>query len=352
MPGRTDTSRRGFILVMTLMLIAIAAVALVSVGRSSMRLAVNAVQARQDLQRRWGSISCRHTLLRLAPVVLETAATDPTQSRNSVQTQIQLNNTTYTLTLSDEQAKVNINTMLHIHGREAARTYIREQCGSHPWSDKIVLPTTHTQPNPAGISEADDSHRKIISINHVLPAYDPGYIDQDGCAPLDTITCWGDGRINLTRATDDLVQMVLKPMLSTAEIRKLRESISRSKSESLVEAIKSLGVSEDDMPPLLNRLTLDSSCYSVWIVVDNHMRSWYELAVVELSPGITTELQVTGSQKSAGAAGAPDSVVPDSIRRIASRTLSDENAQQDTREGNVAPADDTYTYPRLYLYQW
>lgn len=350
MPRHTNTSRRGFILVMTLMLLAIAAVALASAGRSSMGLAVDAVQARQGLQRRWGNISSRHAVLELASNILDSTGADSNQPRRSIRTQIQLNTYTYTLTLCDEQAKANINTMLHDRGREATRTYIRKQCGSHPWADEITLPTTHTQPTPQETSGTDVAHREIISINHFLPAFDPGSIDSEGEHPLGALTCWGDGRINLTRAPDGLVQAVLKPLMSTAEITRLRKSLTASESKSLIDALKNTSVSEDNTPKILKRLTLDSSCYSVWINVDNGKRSWHELAVVELQPEGSAEPSRT--EEAAEATEAPSTITADNSQPTVLPSIPDETNQNESGEEMADLQDNTDLYPRLYLYQW
>ncbi len=352
MTGHAETSRRGFILVMTLMLIAIAAVALVSVGRSSMGLAVDAVQARQDLQRRWGSISCRHTTLALAPIILDRAGADPDPSPGSIHTQVQLNGWHYSLTLSDEQAKVNINTMLHDHGREVTRTFIRRQCGGQPWSDEITLPTTHRPAPTRDIHQEEGSHRDIISVNHFLPAYDPGGIDQTDSYPLDTLTCWGDGRINLTRAPDDLVQLVLRPLLSTIEITRLRESLSTSETKSLIDALISTGISEDDIPKVLKRLTLDSSCYSVWVAVDTQKRSWYELAVFEMPPASPAESRTAESQESDEAIDAPDIATLEDAQPADLPPVADEITREESDEAHTDSDNNTGTRPRLYLYQW
>src|SRR5678815_431801 len=51
--------RHGYVLVTTLLLLVLASTLLVGIGRASVRQAVRARVAQDELQRRWGTASCR-----------------------------------------------------------------------------------------------------------------------------------------------------------------------------------------------------------------------------------------------------------------------------------------------------
>lgn len=352
MARRMETSRRGFVLVMTLMLIAIAAVALASAGRSSMGLAVDAVRARSELQHRWCGISGRHAVLRLAPLILDAAASESDRPPGSVQTHIRLNGFDYSLMLSDEQAKVNLNAMLRDSGREQTITYIRRRCGGQEWADKIILPINRPSAPDGGLGGPDANHRDIISINHVFPGFDPSSLERESDYPLDALTCWGDGRVNLSRAPGDLVHTALKARLSTADIDDLHEVLDTTPGLTLADAFKDIGVSEEDIPDLMKRLTLESSCYSLWLTTRTAKRGWYELSVLELPASdadgyLSTDIQESErAETPAEGIGAEGPAVndPDVSREPVSR-----QHPEDTEE---EPRGDTVSGPRLYLYQW
>jgi len=351
MSRHADTSRRGFILVMMLMLLAIAAVALASVGRSSMGLAVDALRARQDLQRRWGSISTRHATLQLAPILLDQASgiSDPLAS---LQVQITLSGLTYTLTVSDEQAKANVNKMLFYQGRETTRTFIRRQCDGQPWADEITLPTNKSQSPGELINVPSENRRNVISFNHFLPGFDPRHLANPQDFSLDTLTCWGDGRINLTRASDDLVQDVLKPLLTTSEIARIRESLASSADSPLIDSLNNAGISEKDRSIILRRLAQDSSCYSVWTAVDNGKRSWHELAVIELQPDSSPEPQPAEASEVDENDPDSDADTDEELSTLTTPVVPDETAPVTEDDPETSPNDYRDEYPRLYLYQW
>jgi hypothetical protein len=60
---RQRKDRNGYVLLMTIVLIAIAALILAGISRQSLLLALKALNAEEDLQRRWGAASCRQAVL-------------------------------------------------------------------------------------------------------------------------------------------------------------------------------------------------------------------------------------------------------------------------------------------------
>src|SRR6476660_8633708 len=67
---RNHRHPRGYVLLLTLMLLAVAAAALAGACRGALQKALLATRAQEDLQRRWGVLSCRAALLPKAERVL------------------------------------------------------------------------------------------------------------------------------------------------------------------------------------------------------------------------------------------------------------------------------------------
>ncbi len=356
---------------MTLMLLAIAAVALTVFGRSSMELAVSAVRARGDLQRRWGSYSSRHAVLELAPILLGEAEEIAGKPVSSVYTEIQLNGQTYALTVSDEQAKVNVNTMLQQHGRDITATLVQRHFNGRMGAGEVYLPA---EQKPSRVQDAggvvEPDHR-IVSLNHLLPDFDPDSFDVDDVYPVDMLTCWGDGRINFSRASDELVKEVTKPLLGAIQIGRVREALASSESMTLDEALVGIGLSEDDARAVAKRLTSESHCFSAWITLDNGKRKWQELSVLELDPGdapnVTSgdadgageegagEFPQPGEAEDLGAVVAEDSIDPTvsmSPPVLPSTTVQDGLESTDPDQMTPRAEDGGGAYPRLYLYRW
>ena len=124
--------RRGFVLVMTLVLIAVAGMLLVGVARDSMMLALEALSAQRDLQQRWGAISCQETILRRAGQLFEAEARQLEKDGEfrmpqpaSIAGSIMLGGIRFDIRLADEDAKLNLNTLHAFKGKQQAEQTVR-----------------------------------------------------------------------------------------------------------------------------------------------------------------------------------------------------------------------------------
>ncbi len=357
---------------MILMLLAIAAVALVAASRSSMGLAVSAVQARRGLQQRWGSLSCRRTAMELAPLLLKDAEEASGKPVRSLRAQFDLGGQRFSLTISDEQAKANVNAMLRHRGREATRSFVRSRITGLSGAGEVHLPMGNpTQDRDTGsTAHALGSTHSIISLNHLLPRATPqdmiGTQDATESATVsDSLTCWGSGRINIRRAPDDVIEQVCRPLLGRIQISRLREALPEAGdqalpeagTQALPEALVNIGVPREDVPAITERLTLESKCYSVWVVADNGKRNWYELGIAELTEGadqvaIVDEADVIEEEVESTAAPL---IPPDDepLSTDAPRPGANESLGAGGNEQSIAVENTTSSVQRrYYLYQW
>ena len=102
--------RRGYILLTTLLLLALAATAMVGVSRRSLTLALEASRAEEDLQRRWGVLTSQSVLLPMAGDILGKAEQQEKRSLPSTAISFHLGRQAFTFVIFDEQAKFNVNT--------------------------------------------------------------------------------------------------------------------------------------------------------------------------------------------------------------------------------------------------
>ena len=107
--------------------------------------------------------------------------------------------------------------------------------------------------------------------------------------PLNLITLWGDGRINLRRASAAAVKLALTPTLTSIEVNRLIEARSAPISNLpvpirdplarlLAQANVSSSVAGRGLP-----VTLVSACHSVWVIDNDGRRQWHELEVLDRS---------------------------------------------------------------------
>ena len=106
--------RRGYILLTTLALLVLSSTLLVTLARATIQRSAEARQAQQDLQRRWGEISCQRALLPHAESILVNQEKLHQRAFPSYRATIQLGPQLFDLRISDEQSKANVNALLDL----------------------------------------------------------------------------------------------------------------------------------------------------------------------------------------------------------------------------------------------
>src|SRR6266513_6429076 len=106
--------RRGYILLTTLALLVLSSTLLVTLARSTIERSSQARQSQQDLQRRWGDISCQRALLPHAESILVNQEKLHQRPYPTYRAAVQLGPQFFDLVISDEQAKTNVNALLDL----------------------------------------------------------------------------------------------------------------------------------------------------------------------------------------------------------------------------------------------
>ncbi|QOV90975.1 hypothetical protein [Humisphaera borealis] len=223
---RSRHQRRGYILVVTLGVLVLAATLLVGIGRSSMRHAVDARAARDDLQRRWGEVSCRQAILPIAEQLLDAREQRDGKATPVLTTTLRLGGQTFELTIADEQAKADINAMLAEVEVQTVESRVRRALSGYGLADKVRLrPEVGTM--VPGAAAAATTPPPIGSYGQVFDGISPDRWLRPpaggGPAVADLMTCWGGGRINIRRASEPALRLAASPPLTTLEISRLIE---------------------------------------------------------------------------------------------------------------------------------
>src|SRR5580698_10084320 len=95
--------RRGFVLLMILVLLAVAASVLGGICRLSLGNALAATQDAEELQHRWGVLSCEATLLPHAEFLLQNAEAARHRPVAAIDLQFKLGGQDFSCRIADEQ---------------------------------------------------------------------------------------------------------------------------------------------------------------------------------------------------------------------------------------------------------
>ena len=267
---RRQEQQKGFVLILVIVMLVI--VALLSVGMvcRSLGQSVAAAKKGDELQRRWGEISLRHTVLNRAEILLRTAELREGIKQPTLQTTIKLKYHTFYLILSDEQAKLNINTAFRYGGEQAVRKMLFEN--AVPWTVRLH-PDSRAARNssypPAFASWGQVYDFSILPENHHLMLTQLG----------ERITCWGNGQLNIHRAESHIIrtacEWVASPQAALALVEWQREHPGGNFERLLREA----DISDQDRRAFRRVLTDRSRCHSLWTITRNANRSWLRFDV-------------------------------------------------------------------------
>jgi type II secretory pathway component PulK len=281
---RTKQDHRGYVLVMTLLLLALAAVALAAVAQESHARAVRAVRAQDELQRRWGALSCQRALLPRAAQVIDAARRRSRQLPGAVTSaareSVQLGRQEYVLLFADEQAKLNINAIANrMDGRrlgEALRRLI-----PHAATASIRLdPARAREPAADGNTVERLTFASYGQLfDTASPAALSGIAEAGRSTPSALITCWGDGRVNPAVAPRAVVTELAATVLHGGEEARFRKLLQRDAAQDWQDTFKQLNLPPDRSAAMQNLLATQSSCHSLWIVADVAGRRCYQFCV-------------------------------------------------------------------------
>ena len=321
MTPRPRTSRkvqRGYVLLLTLMLIPVAGLAMVGLCRYSMDKAVQANHARQELQRKWTILSVQSSLLGKADQFIEQAQDQSEQPITAVELNLTFGGEQVKLIFHDEQAKANLNTIYGQHGLEDTELAVRRLTQSSAGTFQIQL-----RPNPSGPSGlsgqlAFGSYGQVFAPAPV-PGVTPSVLmglsqsadrsigrgisetsssnvsevfaipDAPEKSPVGQFTLWGSGQLNFRRASRQALIEMCQPVLGEEGLQKLLEIRRQHPALGLTSVLNLLELSKEDRTALTRILTDRSSCFALWTVIEVGHRQWRRLAITtSAGPGMSS----------------------------------------------------------------
>ena len=274
---RIPQQRPGYVLVLTLGLLALAAISLSGLARYSLSCASSAREAADELQRRWGLYGARLVLFEHAAEIME-AQVRPEQ-RNvppwpkpaNVSTSYQLGSQSFTVTLSDEDAKVDLNT-LQVRKSDRLLPAIRRLSQSVRGGDLMIrlTPQRDTRQPFASWGQLFDLTRGTTA--------NLGAADRLALA-TQTMTCWGSGRLNLRTASDAAVREIASLALPAKEVGELLSHRKNWGGESVDGLLSQLDLRRPQLLAATRLFSAESNHYAMWLQVDGGQRSWSYLYV-------------------------------------------------------------------------
>lgn len=289
---------RGFILIVVLLVLTLAATVLSATASYSSRQALAASRAVEALQLRWGQRSCAEAFLGDAERLIKQQAAYGAGPASSARFELELAGAKYRLILSDEQSKVNVNLLASRVSKEVLAARIRalgalkhaplnillrpdQPAASRSTARRATrfrrLPVPRASERPEPMTVIYSSLDQIYQYDHPrqLVALEYGEVAND------RITCWGDGRINFKRAEGEVLHEALKGAGDATMVDKIIAFRSEHPDGTLGELLAALKPARAQAARLRETLTDASTCHGLWIVVEGSTRSWYRFHVID-----------------------------------------------------------------------
>jgi hypothetical protein len=287
---------------MTLGLLVLAATLLVGIGRASIAHALLARTEQAELQRRWGAVSCRNSVLANTNDILTIQERMRNHPIPVLRETVVLGGDRYTLIVSDEQAKANVNSMLERSDKSGAEGRIRGAVSGSGLGNLIML-----RPEPIPLREGQPASRPseyagpppwVTSFGQVFNSVGPErLIAGSGVRPAEQLTCWGNGAINVMRVSEGALKLAATPAMTNIEAGRLIEVRNAAFETRIRPKLMTGGNAPapglDAASTLLTQAKVDpkvrlkvgftakSTCFSLWVVTQDARRTWYRLYVID-----------------------------------------------------------------------
>ena len=296
---------RGYVLVVTLGLLVLAASLMVAVGRGAMRHTTAARLAADELQHRWGVVSCEAAVLPYVEAVLLTVEAERHAAAPVYRESVQLGAERFELTVSDELAKANVNQLLDHTDRPTAEARLRQGLTgtglsmnvrlrpsanplAGPASQPTTAPTTQPSAEPLGLPQWISGFGQIFedaSPDRLLEFH-------GGASVAQLLTCWGGGPINIRRISPDALKLAAGGALSGIDQNRLlamRDLLLQGKplpapakgppdNDLIARLIQASGVDQKSLSKA-PRFMARSTCFSIWITSHDGRRAWHYFSV-------------------------------------------------------------------------
>lgn len=239
--------RRGFVLLIVLVLIAVTGLYAVGTARTSMVVVLENAARQDDLQQCWARESLKSVVLRNAPRILMPPG-QATEVPTSLSHVVTLGGTAYHVIVADEDAKLPVNTVRRMLDPEAAARVVESACTG------------------AQLREHDDRQASIGSWEEALK------FNQGTPGPVvladatSKVTLWGSGRINVNRARPEVVAAAMTDVFGSQIADGLLGIIGRGRVRSVEDLATQLALNLEQRLKMEQLVGTSSDAYSLWIL--------------------------------------------------------------------------------------
>ncbi len=280
--------KSGFVLLMVLLVLVISGSILVAAARRCGDESTQAGQTRRELQRRWGAMSCQAALLPMAEKLLTAQRSKENPVVAQARYTLELGGQRFHVILSDETAKLDVNMLDRLYGKEKLATSLQKvQAGEsrllpillQPAQTPLAVQTTQAAPDPNGPATAAKYNSLEQLFEFRSPAELVGWREGEGSAVERRVTCWGGGKVNIKRTETAVLREALAGRITESQLARLDSYQRKEFKCGLNDILKNLDFDGKQTGKLAGLVTDTSSSHGLWIMIEGSTRNWYYLFI-------------------------------------------------------------------------
>ena len=267
---------------MALMVLVVAGVMLAAMARQSCREALLAGAAQEQLQARWGSRGLEAAILPQANDIFLSQLDSGGPISTRIDARFDLGGMTFQAVLSDEQAKLDANTIYRVQGPQGLIATVGALQADAANPLKIALtPTPPIASRPSSTRPALEqveftSLQQIFRFDHPRQLLAPA---DKGGGIAGRLTCWTMGKVNLARADALVLKTQLAGVLTAEQVDQMLQYRHDHPDVKLADVVTELELSGAKAQDLQNLLTEESASYSLWVVAHTPTRDYYRFYI-------------------------------------------------------------------------
>jgi hypothetical protein len=255
--------RSGYVLLLVLVTLVICAVTLMELTSRSQQVHADSLERLQNLQSRWGRLSCSRLLLREAAALFEAVEQNrsaPEEIRGRefpavLRESIRLGNQLFTIVLADESAKLNVNALRQLGRPGSGTPTLRQALGPASFGLLRDLDRTARSPNLASWGEVFDLRQ----------LHDGGGNARDMVDLTRGLTLWGSGELNLRRASALSLELACKSVVTDGLARRIVERRREAPTLNTDLLLRQTVINDADRAQLELLIGDGSQAFSVWV---------------------------------------------------------------------------------------
>lgn len=272
------TRNKGYILLTTIFMVVIVAVALDGLCRKYLDKTIQVHRQAENLQLRWGTLSITKALTPNIESLLQNAEAESNEPIFQQRHELTLGDCRFDIVIADEQAKFDVNQFYIKKGLRSTSQALRNIIYSRSLIPIIELTPTLEHEMQDEKSRPFTSYNRIfpdIEVTELLP------ILPDEPATMECITFFSNGRMNFLRAEEEVLSAYCEPELTNKDIQGLVKLRSEIPGISLSKAMSKLDLSAEKIKKAKALLTDKSSVHSILCTATaKNNRRWIEYTCI------------------------------------------------------------------------